>query len=55
VTRQWLRDGRVIAGADGRSHRVVDADRGTSLRCRVRVSGPGGRARSTSPPIAIAG
>lgn len=35
LATQWLRDGKAIAGATGRSHTLVPADRGTQLSFRV--------------------
>lgn len=55
VTRAWLRGGRPIPGADGRTRVLVEADRGAALRCRVTVTGPGGSARSTSGAVVVAG
>ncbi len=53
VTRAWLRDGRLIPGADARTLRLAESDRGAALRCRVTVEGPGGSARSTSDAVLV--
>ncbi|MFM8612381.1 MAG: trypsin-like serine protease [Actinomycetota bacterium] len=55
VARQWLRDGRAVAGATGRSLRLGAPDAGAALRCRVTVSGPGGATRATSAVVVVAG
>lgn len=47
---RWLRDGRPIPGATGRTYLVRQADDGSRLRVRVRAERPGhldGTARST--------
>ena len=55
VARNWLRDGRAIRGATGRSLGLGAQDEGADLRCRVTVTGPGGTTRATSAPVAVAG
>jgi len=55
VARNWLRDGRAIRGATGRSLGLGAPDEGADLRCRVTVTGPGGTTRATSAPVAVAG
>lgn len=55
VARQWLRDGRAVTSATGRSLRLSTPDKGTALRCRVTVSGPGGATRATSAAVVVAG
>jgi hypothetical protein len=38
ITYRWLRDGRIIRGARGSSHRLVEADRGHRLRVRIALA-----------------
>jgi hypothetical protein len=55
ITRQWLADGRLIAGADQRLLRITPAQAGTNLSCRVRVSGPGGITVASTKRLPVAG
>lgn len=55
LTYQWLRDGRVIAGATGRTHLVAAADRGTHVAVRVTALRSGSsRALTTSASRLVA-
>jgi VCBS repeat-containing protein len=49
---QWLRTGKPITGATGRTLPLGDADVGARLSCRVKASAPGGTQTITSPPTA---
>jgi trypsin len=51
VSRQWLRDGRRLAGATSATFVVQRADAGSALACRVSVSGPGGRLQQTTAEV----
>jgi hypothetical protein len=42
-----------IRGADGQSYRLVDADRGTTIRIRVTARSAGSTATATSVPTAV--
>ena len=53
VTRQWLRDGRKLAGATDPTLLVQRADAGSALTCRVSVSGPGGRVQQTTAKVVV--
>src|SRR5207244_13101808 len=44
----WIRNGRVIEGASGRTRRLVAADRGKHIACRVLAANSSGAARATS-------
>lgn len=55
VARSWLRDGRALRGAVGRSYVIENADAGGDLRCRVAVTGPGGTTRATSAAVWVDG
>jgi hypothetical protein len=55
ITRQWLVNGRLIAGADERIYTPVSTQAGRKLACRVTVSGPGGITRRTTASAVIAG
>lgn len=50
VTRQWLRDGSPLAGATGRTYRLVGADVGHAVTVRVTATAPGRTAVDTVPP-----
>ena len=45
---QWLRDGKVITGATGRSHRVSTGDLGHRLTARVTLSAAGYTTRTVT-------
>ncbi|MBJ7334789.1 MAG: hypothetical protein JHD05_09275, partial [Thermoleophilia bacterium] len=53
VSRQWLRDGRKLAGATKPTFVVRQADAGSALACRVSVSGPGGRVQQTTARVVV--
>ncbi|MGI9117661.1 MAG: trypsin-like serine protease [Gaiellales bacterium] len=55
VTRQWLQDGRAIAGATRQALRVSAPQVGRTLACRLEVAGPGGIARRTTPGVDVTG
>jgi hypothetical protein len=42
LSYQWLRNDAPIAGAESATYEVVEADRGTSLQCRVTATNPAG-------------
>jgi hypothetical protein len=48
VLYAWIRNGRVIEGASGRTRRLVAADRGKHIACRVLAANSSGAARATS-------
>ena len=52
---QWLRNGKKIAGRDGKAqtYRVVRADRGKKLAVRVTATRGGVSRSATSPPVKI--
>jgi hypothetical protein len=55
LTYQWLRNGRAIGGATGRTHLVSAADGGTHLAVRVTALGSGSsRAQTTSASRLVA-
>lgn len=49
----WLRSGRPIAGARGRTYRVRAADLGRRLRCRVQATNLGGTGTAASAPLLV--
>jgi hypothetical protein len=52
---KWLRDGRGIAKATGRTYRVRAADRGHRLSCRVTAAAVGGaKLVRKAPSVAVA-
>ena len=53
VSRFWLRDGRKVPGAVEPTYEVRPVDSGTTLTCRVTISGPGGIVPQTAPGRAI--
>ena len=53
IDRQWLRDGRRIAGATRATLAVTGALVGTEIACRVTVAGPGGITKARSAPVAV--
>jgi surface antigen len=46
VRVQWLRDGKVLSGATGRSHKISTSDRGHRLSARVTYSAGGHSSRT---------
>ena len=53
VSRQWLRDGRRIVGATNPSIEIQQTDAGSTLACRVSISGPGGRVQQTTDRVVV--
>ncbi|WP_205474396.1 DUF3152 domain-containing protein [Nocardioides sp. SYSU D00038] len=53
VSWQWLRDGRPIAGATGRRHRVRPADVGHRLRVRATLARAGHRTVAVESPARL--
>ncbi len=54
LTYQWLRGGKAIPGATGRTYKVQAADAGSRLAARVTASAPGfPRASATTPQTAV--
>ena len=49
--RQWLREGRAIAGAINPTYTLVPADEGTIVAYAVEASGPGGFNFAVSPDV----
>ncbi len=49
----WLRDGAIIASANGVSHNVSSSDIGSVLSCRVTATNAVGSASATSGPSAV--
>lgn len=58
-TRQWLRNGTAIAGANGATYLLVTADVGANIACRVTASNASGTSSPATAaavgPIAAAG
>ena len=52
-TRQWLRNGTLIAGATGSDYQVQGADEGAGLACEVIAKSIAGEASATSAAISI--
>jgi len=50
----WLRNGLPIAGQTARSHRVVAADAGRRLACRVTATNAGGQVSAVSAAVPVA-
>ena len=50
---QWLRNGKPIAAATGRTVSLGDADVGARLSCRAQASGPSGTQTVTSSDTAV--
>jgi hypothetical protein len=50
---QWLHNGTLIAGATASSYRLVSADAGTSMLCRVSASNAGGSTTVDSPRVDV--
>lgn len=53
VAHQWLRGRDVIAGATRATYRLVEADAGQSVRCRVLATNIGGTTQRTSAAEAV--
>jgi hypothetical protein len=53
VAYRWLRDGRAVRGARGRSYAVRRPDRGRLLACRVTATNPGGPLSATSRAVRV--
>ena len=53
ASRIWLRGGRKVPGAVDPTYVVRSADSGSTLTCRVTISGPGGIVNQTTPARAI--
>jgi VCBS repeat protein len=52
-TRQWLRDGKPIAGSHGVDFRIRRADQGRALRCRVTARNSVGSTSAVSPAVSV--
>lgn len=55
ASRQWLRDRQPILGQTAQVYVVGVVDAGSALTCRVRISGPGGIVRRTTPGLEVRG
>lgn len=50
---RWLRNGRAIRGAISSAYSITRADRGKLIRCRITVSGDGGKAVGTTSSVRV--
>ena len=53
VAYTWLRNGRVISGADNSTYRLGNADRLTMISCRVTAKNVGGSTPTTSRAVFV--
>ncbi len=55
TSASWLRDGGTISGAAGRTYRVVAADKGHQLACRIDATNAGGTTHRISAYVRVTG